>query len=176
LKILPYTFLFINGRSMNFIILIILALGISGCATPSTHLVSIETNEYCVLLQNKAVAKNILLAQYEEWKGAKYEYGGLTKNGVDCSGLIYETFLTKFGIKLPRKSIIQGKVGIDISVSLLQPGDLVFFKTGITARHIGIYIDDSDFIHVSETLGVTKSSLNDPYWHARYWKARRITM
>ena len=165
-----------NQVLMKNIVLVIIALGLSGCATASKNLMHLETNADSVLLQNKAVAKNILLAQYDEWKGVKYKSGGLSKDGIDCSGFIYVTFLSKFGIKLPRNSIIQGKVGVSASVSLLQPGDLVFFKTGFTSRHIGIYIENSEFIHVSESSGVTKSNLNDPYWHKRYWKARRITM
>ena len=153
-----------------------IALGLSGCATASKDLMHLETNGNSVLLQNKAVAESILLSQYDEWKGVKYLSGGLSKDGVDCSGFIYLTYLSKFGIKLPRNSIIQGKVGVSASVSSLQPGDLVFFKTGFTTRHIGIYMGNNEFMHVSETNGVTKSNLNDTYWHSRYWKARRITM
>jgi cell wall-associated NlpC family hydrolase len=158
------------------IICVFIIVGLGGCATGDKELMYIGTGANSILLQNKGVAKKMLLAQYEEWKGVKYKYGGLSKDGIDCSGFIYETFLTKFEIKLPRKSIVQGKVGINISVSSLQAGDLLFFKTRISTTHIGIYIENSDFIHVSESLGVAKSSLNDPYWHKRFWKARRITM
>ena len=161
---------------MKNIVLIVIALGLSGCATASKNLMYLHTNSNSVLLQNKAVAKNILLSQYEEWKGTKYIYGGSGKDGIDCSGFVYQTFLSKFGIQLPRYSIIQGKVGVDISVSSLQPGDLIFFKTGFSTRHIGIYIDNNEFMHVSESKGVTISNLSEPYWSKRYWKARRITM
>lgn len=161
---------------MNISAIFLIALALYGCAATPNKLMYIGTTADSVLLQNKAVAKDMLLSQFDEWKGTKYKYGGLSKDGIDCSGFIYETYLTKFGIKLPRQSIIQGKVGVDASVELLQPGDLVFFKTGITARHIGIYIDKGEFLHVSETSGVTKSNLSDPYWQRRFWKARRITM
>lgn len=161
---------------MKLIFPILLALVLSGCATTSDKLMHYDTNADSILLQNKGVAKNILLAQYDEWKGTKYQYGGSSKDGIDCSGFIYVTYLSKFGIKLPRQSITQGKIGVDAPVMYLQPGDLVFFKTGITSRHIGIYIDNGEFLHVSQSQGVAKSSLNDPYWHKRFWKARRITM
>ena len=162
--------------STKIIILILIVLGLSGCATATKDLVHIEKNDDSALLLNKAVTKNILLAQYDEWKGTRYKYGGSSKDGIDCSGFIHQTFLSKFGIKLPRESIIQGKVGYDIPVSLLQPGDLVFFKIGINITHVGIYIDNGEFIHVSKSMGVTKSSLNDSYWHKRYWKTRRISI
>jgi cell wall-associated NlpC family hydrolase len=164
-----------SGQMKNFV-LILFVLGLSGCATTQKNLMYLKTSGNSVLLQNKAVARDILLSHYNEWKGTKYKYGGSGKDGIDCSGFVYQTFLSKFGIQLPRKSIIQGKVGVNISVSSLQPGDLVFFKTGFATRHVGIYIDNNEFMHVSENLGVTRSSLNEPYWSKRYWKARRITM
>jgi cell wall-associated NlpC family hydrolase len=159
-----------------FILLLIGTLGLSGCATVPKNLMHLETNSNSIMLQNKAVAKQMLLAQYEEWKGTSYQYGGLSRDGIDCSGFVYETFIAKFGIKLPRKSIIQGNVGVDVPVDSLLPGDLVFFKTGFSTRHVGIYIDNNEFMHVSESKGVTISNLNEPYWHKRYWKSRRITM
>jgi len=161
---------------MKNIFFVIAALGLSGCATTSSNLMYLKTNGNSILLQNKAVAKDILLSHYDEWKGVKYKYGGLDKDGIDCSGFVYVTFLSGFGIELPRNSIIQGKVGVSVPASMLQPGDLVFFKTGFAKRHVGIYLENSEFMHVSENSGVTKSSLNQPYWLKRYWKSRRITM
>ena len=148
----------------------------SGCATAPKVLVHKQNTDDGALLLNKAVAKNVLLDQYDEWRGTKYAYGGLSKDGIDCSGFVHQTFLSKFDIRLPRQSIIQGEVGYDIATDLLQPGDLVFFKIGINTNHVGIYIDNGEFMHVSKKLGVTLSSLNDPYWHRRYWKARRISL
>jgi cell wall-associated NlpC family hydrolase len=161
---------------MNIIVFFLIALSLNGCATASKNLMHLDTNANSVMLQNKAVAKQILLSQYEEWKGTQYKYGGLSREGIDCSGFVYETFLSKFGIKLPRQSIIQGEVGVSTSLDALQPGDLIFFKTGFSTRHIGIYIENNEFMHVSESKGVTISNLNEPYWHKRYWKCRRITM
>jgi len=56
----------------------------------------------------------------------------------------------------------------------LRAGDMVFFKTGIFTRHVGMYIDKGNFLHVSSSKGVTISSLEDPYWASAYWKAQRI--
>lgn len=155
---------------------VVIVLCLTCCATTKQELVHIDKNNECVLLQNKAVTKIILLTQYEEWKGTKYKYGGSSKEGIDCSGFIQLTFLAKFGIELPRQSINQGKVGYDIPTCLLQSGDLVFFKVGIKTNHVGIYIDNGEFMHVSKSLGVTISSLSDSYWHRRFWKVRRISI
>lgn len=164
-------------RSSKLTFLIAIALVLSGCATTTTKdLVHVEKTDNSALLLNKAVAKNMLRAQYHEWKGTRYKYGGSGKDGIDCSGFVLQTFVSKFDIKLPRKSIMQGEVGYDIPTDLLQPGDLVFFKIGATTNHVGIYIENGEFIHASTSQGVTKSSLTDPYWHRRYWKARRISL
>lgn len=167
-------------NTYKILALFIVLTGLGGCATvmndrSRNDLVRVEKNADSALLQNKAVTKSILLEQYNEWKGTKYVYGGSTKAGTDCSGFIYQTYSSRFGIKLPRQSIIQGEVGYDIPTELLQPGDLVFFKLGVNSNHAGIYIDNNEFIHASSSRGVTKSSLNDRYWHGKYWKARRIS-
>ncbi len=162
------------------IVVIIALVGLGGCATvfndqERSDLVRLENNGDSALLQNKAVTRSILLAHFKKWKGTKYVYGGSGRNGIDCSGFICQAFLSEFGIQLPRESIIQGEVGYDIPVELLQPGDLVFFKLGVNQNHAGIYLDNNDFIHAALSKGVTRSSLNDPYWHARFWKARRVS-
>ena len=56
------------------------------------------------------------------------------------------------------------------------PGDLVFFKTGSgeSGLHVGIYDTDNQFIHASTSQGVTRSSLDNVYWHKNFWQARRI--
>ena len=52
-------------------------------------------------------------------------------------------------------------------------GDLVFFHTGKT-KHVGIYIDNGEFMHASTKIGVTISKIDDDYFRNRYWKATRV--
>ena len=61
-------------------------------------------------------------------------------------------------------------------VDAVKPGDLVFFKTGSgeSGLHVGIYDTDNQFIHASTSQGVTRSSLDNVYWHKKFWQARRI--
>ena len=100
--------------------------------------------------------------------------GGTSKKGVDCSGLVYETYRTKLGVDMPRSTEYQARMGLAIKKGQLRTGDLVFFKTGLFTRHVGIYIDNGEFLHVSTSNGVTISTLEDSYWKRTYWKARRI--
>jgi cell wall-associated NlpC family hydrolase len=75
---------------------------------------------------------------------------------------------------MPRSTEYQSKMGRVVRQQQLRAGDLVFFKTGIFKHHVGMYIDEGEFLHVSSSKGVMISNLEDPYWNSAYWKARRI--
>ncbi len=128
--------------------------------------------------QDKIIAssvKNILYSQYHEWKGVKYKKGGLSKKGIDCSGFVYLTYLSRFGVKLPRTTEEMAALGEKVSQEKLRPGDLVFFKTGFFSQHVGLFIGGRKFLHASSSKGVTISSLDDYYWSKKYWKSKRIS-
>ena len=111
---------------------------------------------------------------FDEWKSVNYKYGGLSKKGVDCSGFVFLTFLDQFGVKLPRNTKLLVKLGKAVPKNKLKTGDLVFFKTSRTVRHVGIYLSDNKFIHASTSKGVITSSLNNRYWSQKFWKAKRL--
>ncbi len=123
---------------------------------------------------SQSEVKTRLLSQYVTWQGVPYRNGGQSRNGIDCSAFVQLTFQQKFGISLPRTTGQQATRGGLITNTGLRPGDLIFFKTGWNDRHIGIYLEKYRFLHVSTTVGVTISRITDPYWHERYWQARRI--
>lgn len=140
-----------------------------GPANPAIRVSSTATD-----LSDTQKIKLILNQQYKEWSHVRHRMGGLSKNGIDCSGLVYRTYRTKFGIDMPRSTDQQSELGHEIRQSQLRAGDLVFFRTGLFSRHVGMYIDRDQFLHVSSSKGVMKSSLNNPYWKRTYWKAVRI--
>ncbi|SHE92130.1 spr peptidase. Cysteine peptidase. MEROPS family C40 [Microbulbifer donghaiensis] len=123
-----------------------------------------------------AQVKKMIYAQYREWKGTRYKLGGLSKRGIDCSGLIYATYRDQLGIELPRTTEYQARLGNAIKRRELRAGDLVFFKTGRKVWHVGIYIEDDQFFHASTKRGVTISRLTDYYWRDKYWHARRLDL
>jgi len=126
-------------------------------------------------LESGESVKSILYAQLRNWQGVRYQAGGLSKSGIDCSGFVYLTYRHHFNMEFPRTTRGQSKLGRKVSRKQLQPGDLVFFKTGWFDRHVGIYIEDRRFIHVSTKKGVMLSSLEDPYWLKKYWTAIRVS-
>jgi len=112
--------------------------------------------------------------QLEEWDGVPYRLGGLSKEGVDCSGFVYLTYLNQFNIRLPRSTYQQSQVGDHVFQNDLRAGDLVFFRIGLATRHVGIYLEEGLFVHASKSSGVKRSHLQNAYWSKRYWKANRI--
>ncbi len=125
-------------------------------------------------LQNINQVIHVLNQQHTVWRHVKYRMGGLSKSGIDCSGLVYKTYRAKFGIDLPRSTEYQSQAGQAIKKAQLKAGDLVFFKTGIARRHVGIYMEEGNFLHVSSSRGVKISNLENPYWRSRYWTSRRL--
>ena len=118
--------------------------------------------------------KSELYQQYDAWKNVGYRHGGMSKNGVDCSGFVHITFRDRFGVSLPRSTSQITKEGVQIMQRDLIPGDLVFFKTGTFTKHVGIYLEKGKFLHASTSEGVTISSLDNKYWKRCFWQARRI--
>lgn len=117
-----------------------------------------------------------ILLQVINYLETPYKYGGNTENGIDCSGFTLQVFEKSTGIKLPRSAREQYTVGEKIEREELSFGDLVFFNTRRRSNpgHVGIYIGDDQFIHSSSSLGVTISSLQEPYYKKRYVGARRV--
>ena len=67
----------------------------------------------------------------------------------------------KYGISLPHSSRAQANCGTKISVSELQPGDLVFYAKGGTINHVAIYIGGGQVIHASSPkTGIKISNYN----------------
>ncbi len=82
--------------------------------------------------------------------GAPYSWGGAAPGGFDCSGLVMWAF-QQAGIALPHSSQALAHGGQPVSLSDLQPGDVLTFYSD--ASHAGIYIGDGLMIH-SSTYGV----------------------
>ena len=118
--------------------------------------------------------REALKKHFTSWKGTRYRYGGLSRKGIDCSGFTLLTYKELFGMSLPRTVREQVKKGKKVQKTSLRPGDLVFFKTGVFQKHVGIYLQNEQFMHASRSRGVMISRLDNIYWKKRYWHAKRI--
>lgn len=77
-----------------------------------------------------------------------YLWGGTVAPNYDCSGLMQAAFAS-VGIWLPRDSYQQEAFTQSISLTQLQPGDLIFFGSAQRATHVGLYLGESRYIHSS---------------------------
>lgn len=178
-------------RAPFLLLLVSLLFAFCGCMNKNT-VTSLSRQEICrQKLQfgqdNYEICRQRSLAEQSEddvtralrqyfasWEGTRYRLGGLSRKGIDCSGLTLLTYKELFGRELPRTVREQVKQGRKIPKTALQAGDLVFFKTGTFQRHVGIYLEEDLFIHASRSRGVMISSLNNIYWQKRFWQAQRL--
>ncbi|MDZ4746688.1 MAG: C40 family peptidase [bacterium] len=117
---------------------------------------------------------NRVLIEAEDLIGTSYCSRGTTPDCFDCSGFASWCY-AKAGVTLPRSSKDQYSSGVSVEIEDLVPGDLVFFITyGRDISHVGIYAGHDKFVHSSTSSGVMISSMNEAYWKARFFGARRI--
>jgi len=122
------------------------------------------------------VAGGSLLAKAESFRGVRYSYGAMSRSATDCSGFTSQVFRS-VGVKLPRTSREQARVGAKVDKSGMREGDLVFFRTtrGNRISHVGIYVGNGKFMHASSGKGrVRTDSLSSSYYAKRFVTARRV--
>ena len=101
-------------------------------------------------------------------------YGGSSPSGFDCSGFIYYIF-GQAGISLPRVADDQYMMGVPVPFENLRTGDLVFFVDDSgELSHVGMYLQDGQFIHASINTGIDFDSLYRDWRREHYLGARRI--
>tara|TARA_R110001583_G_scaffold54526_3_gene166799 strand:+ start:3168 stop:3683 length:516 start_codon:yes stop_codon:yes gene_type:complete len=168
-------------KQLLFIILI--GFTIASCSTKrhttkqntTKHKPQLRTEKVEPKKQQKKVSrKHKLEVHYKKYKAVPYKYGGTSMKGFDCSGFVQFTYKHLFKVNLPRTTGLMLREGVPVSKSKLRIGDLVLFKTSKRYRHVGIFMGNNLFMHVSTKKGLMKSNLNNPYWLKRYLASRRI--
>ncbi|MFD2822954.1 C40 family peptidase [Lacinutrix iliipiscaria] len=166
---------------------LILLVSISSCksskskriTTKKTRITKTTTNSSAPQPSSSKSISNIV-DYAKTFEGVRYKYGGTTKKGMDCSGLVYTSF-KKEHINLPRTTKDLAKTGDWVDLKRVQEGDLLFFATKKNSRsvnHVGIVTTSRtgyvEFIHASTSKGVMISNLAERYWYLAYVQARRI--
>jgi len=157
----------------KFFLALLLTLLFVGCSQTKPHLPQQQKQQQKQKPYKNVITKN-LFEEYKKWEGVAYKFGGASMNGIDCSALVQRLYRDALGIKIPRSTKEQIKLGKYVARNRLREGDIIFFKTGYKSMHSGIYLQRGNFINASSTHGVTLSNLNNPYWRAHYFQSRRV--
>ena len=159
-----------------FILLAVISL--ASCKSAKTT--KIITKKKDTVVEHKNSTANSIINHAVSFEGVRYKYGGTTKKGMDCSGLIYVSF-KKENIDLPRMSRDMAKRGTKIKIVNVKEGDLLFFKTSKSRNvinHVGLVTKVNEesirFIHATTSKGVLTSSLSERYWKNAFVEARRF--
>lgn len=153
---------------------------VSTSKSTNTNLVNDEKKED-IKTKNSEGTKAVSIVDYAmQFSGVKYKFGGTTSDGMDCSGLVFESFRA-FDIILPRISRDMAKLGEKITLKNTKQGDLLFFKTMNRRNdisHVGLVVTvengDIAFIHSTTRAGVIVSKLSETYWDNAFVEARRM--
>jgi hypothetical protein len=95
--------------------------------------------------------------------------------GPDCSGLVKKVYIEAFGDVVKGSSRDMFRNSIPLEIEELAESDLVFFTIGSNQiNHVGIYLNNSKFVHVSTSNGVEINDLRDEYYRKAYYKSGRI--
>lgn len=181
-----------NIRKLSLLLSII---AFTSCGTQKKAVIPIQSSEeqktpYAELPDFVEISEDMVEELEEEtfniidhalqFLGTRYKYGGTTPEGMDCSGLVYTSFLQK-EIELPRSSRDMALLGEELDLKQVRTGDLLFFKTDRRKKninHVGLVVELNQdrilFIHSSTSRGVIISGLDENYWREHFVMARRI--
>ncbi|MEP0984649.1 C40 family peptidase [Ekhidna sp.] len=132
--------------------------------------------------QNKKKRRKIesVIKTGQSYIGVPYKWGGMSRSGIDCSGLIYNSYKT-IGVNLPRTAKEQSKTGNKKGWNGIREGDLVYFKfkkKGSKWFHSGMitYVGNDKilFVHASSSSGVVESNLLSDYYKKNVKNFRRV--
>ncbi|HUH25671.1 MAG TPA: C40 family peptidase [Flavobacterium sp.] len=131
-----------------------------------------DKTDFCYLTEQ-------LINVANDYQGIRYQWGGMSRSGMDCSGFV-KTAFNQFSIELPRTSKEMASRGDRVSKNEAKPGDLIFFKNGGSRviNHVGIVIevngDEVKFIHSATSKGVSINSTNEAYYSKGFVQINRV--
>jgi cell wall-associated NlpC family hydrolase len=126
--------------------------------------------------------RNDNLSLYKEattWLHVRHVDGGTSRNGTDCSFLVYSLYKTVYHKTIERNSAAMlTKSCKRIDRGKLKEGDLVFFNTSSKSKsyinHVGLYLKDNKFLHSSTSKGVIVSDLEEAYYRKTWVCGGRV--
>lgn len=121
--------------------------------------------------------RTLFIQAARSYLGSPYLSGGISKKGMDCSGLVYRAALDALEQQVPRTVASLSADAQKVSDAAREPGDLLFFNTTGRVSHVGIYLGSGTFVHAASDgprTGVIISDLSEEYWKKTYMYTGRI--
>jgi len=182
---------FLNNNKLT--VIVVLAIFLAGCQNNDQLLEKLNNDKELVerynefkkgevekpIVFSRNIVENIIDTALS-YIGTPNKYGGITKDGIDASGLVYISITQNSNVEFPRIAQDMARYGEAISdPNKLKRGDLVFFfdtyEVNRIITSVGIYLGNGDFVHSSSSEGVKVSKLNDPYyWKDKFFYGTRI--
>ncbi|MER5276107.1 C40 family peptidase [Streptomyces sp. NPDC002809] len=129
----------------------------TGSSSSASATTSAATTSYTSTATGSAAS---IVAFAQAQVGDAYVPGGTGPNSWDCSGLVQAAYRT-VGVDLPRVSQSQSTAGTQVSLSNLQPGDILYWGGAGSAYHVGIYVGGGQFVGAqNSSTGVVQRSLD----------------
>lgn len=174
-------------KRAHFLLIFLTAILLSSCG--ARHHVTTSKDEHYYPSENRTLAtastessKTVskVVKNARKFEGTRYKYGGTSKRGMDCSGLIYVSFLEE-DVSMPRTARAMSLQGERLYLKEVTAGDLLFFQTNKNRNvinHVGLVVEVKNgeifFIHSTTSLGVIISRLSEDYWKNNFVMARRV--
>lgn len=141
-----------------------------------------EKERFAQLLKvpTDSIVNNELYAVISKWLDTPYQWGGIDRDGIDCSSLTQQIYLEVYGKKIPRTSLQQFYYDTQAqfqSQKYLREGDLIFFRLRYEdeiVSHVGIYLQNGKFLGSNSPRGVEITDLDTQYWQDKYVASARL--
>ena len=162
-----------------YLVMAIMVITMIGCHThrKGQKLHGNPVSEY-VAPSGVSAAQQRLIDEAMTWLGTPYKYSWQIKGkGTDCSGMVVGVYGCIGIAGLPRNSAKQAEYCRNLKAKDVEVGDLVFFATGKDPHkisHVGIMLDNDNFIHASTSKGVVISQISTPYYTRTFKQYGRI--
>jgi peptidoglycan DL-endopeptidase CwlO len=139
---------------IKILVLLIVFFVIASCGPKRIRLYGVPDN-----------TRNSVVASALAFQGKPYKNGAKGPDAFDCSGFVYYVF-KQHQVLLPPPAETQGQAGYEIDRNGVQPGDLIVFRID-SDFHIGIAINEDEFVHASKSRGVAIDNVNTSYWRKK---------
>jgi probable lipoprotein NlpC len=127
-------------------------------------------------LKRNDIQNGRLYSFIDEWMGTPYRFGGMDKEGVDCSGLVFLLQLQVYDMPVPRTCAMQVNNIKRKYEEELKEGDLVFFDfDGKQFSPVGVYLQNGYIVHASTRRGVVIVKLHDNGIYQYFSRAGSVT-